>query len=152
MGWIQEQFEKRSERSTNASPTPENTAIESHEHDLWNHLAAGFRRDVDEFQRLGGNGSFENSGELQCRILNSTADVAVHVAADLSARTIEYRYESKQRKTAVPENGILTIRPSAASVALYSADQQLNPEEARRLILEPLLVPSLPRDLADTGA
>jgi hypothetical protein len=51
MGWIQEQFEKRSERATNASPTPENTAIESHEHDLWNHLAAGFRHDVDEFQR-----------------------------------------------------------------------------------------------------
>jgi hypothetical protein len=60
-------------------------------------------------------------------------------------------YESDQEKTAVPEKGILTLRSSDASVDLYSADQRLTSEQARQLVLEPLLSPTLPTDLASTG-
>jgi hypothetical protein len=54
------------------------------------------------------------------RISNVPASITVVVTADLSARMVEYRYESDQEKTAVPEKGILTFRSSDASVDLYS--------------------------------
>jgi hypothetical protein len=92
----------------------------------------GFRRDIDEFQRFNGNGSLVEVGEWQSRILNPIADIAAVVTADLSARTIEYSYESDQQKTPVPEKGILVMRLSGNGVDLYSADQRLNPEHLPR--------------------
>ena len=40
---------------------------------------------------------------------------------------------------AVPEGGFLSLRDVGSDMALFSADQQLTAEQARRLILEPLL-------------
>jgi hypothetical protein len=150
MGWIQDQFKKRIERSDPEparSAASEANAAQSDGQEIelaWRRLRDGFRQDREEFERLGGDCDFEQFGELQCRISNPTANIAVLVTADLSARTVEYSYESENEQTAVPEKGILTMRWSARSVELYSADQQLTSEQVRRLILEPLLSPLRP--------
>jgi hypothetical protein len=73
----------------------------------------------------------------------------VLITVDFSAHTIRYIYEPEDLDVAVPEQGILTLRPSNASVELYSADQRLSSNEARRMILEPLLFPLT--QLEDTG-
>jgi hypothetical protein len=65
-------------------------------------LLYGLGHDVEEFQRLGGNCILQQLSELQCRISNAPASIAVVITADLSAHTVEYRYESDQEKTAVP--------------------------------------------------
>ena len=76
------------------------------------------------------------------RISNVPASITVVVTADLSARMVEYRYESDQEKTAVPEQGILTFRSSDASVDLYSADQRLTSEQAHQLVRSLYSLPS----------
>jgi len=73
------------------------------------------------------------------------------VNADLAARTISYSYEAQQRNIAVPEPGLLALREGRNSVELYSADQRLSPEQARRMILEPLLSPGIPMELRKTA-
>jgi hypothetical protein len=154
MGWIQDQFKRRTDISgkiLTETATPNDSAGWSREREAWGGLLHGFGHDVEEFQRLGGNCTLQQLSGLQCRISNAPASITVVVTADLSAHTVEYRYESDQEKTAVPEKGILTLRPSDASVDLYSADQRLTSEQARQLVLEPLLFPTLPTDLASTG-
>jgi hypothetical protein len=154
VGWIQDQFKKRSEISAKAlteTAPSDNSAERSPEREAWSRLLRGFGQDVEEFQRLGGNCNLQQLSELQCRISNPPASIAVVVTADLSARTVEYSYESDQKKAAVREKGILTLRPSDGAVDLYSADQRLTFEQARQLVLEPLLFPTLPTDLDGTG-
>jgi len=52
--------------------------------------------------------------------------------------------EPQQTNIAVPEPGLLGLREGRNSVELYSADQRLSPEQARRMMLEPLLSPGIP--------
>jgi len=149
MGWVQEQIESRTEISGNVLPEPAtpnggSRSPRSRELEAWDRLLQGFAQDIEEFQRLGGDCTLELGAELQCRISNPSACIAAVVTADLSARTIEYSYESAQEKTAVPEKGILTLRPSDNAMDLYSADQRFSSEQTRRLVLEPLLFPTLP--------
>ncbi len=154
MGWIQDQFKKRTEISGKAlteTVFPDSSAQRSPEREAWSRLLRGLSQDVEEFQRLGGNCNLQPLSDVQCRISNPPASIAVVVTADLSARTVEYSYESDQKKTAVPEKGILTLRPSDGEVDLYSADQRLTSEQVRQLVLEPLLFPTLPTDLAAIG-
>ena len=145
MGWVQDQFAKRA--GTQEGSTSDNTS-QANERDLWSRLLRGLGQDVEEFQRLGGDCGLQQLEELQCRISNQFASVSAVITADLAASTIEYGYESNEGKTAVPEKGILTLRHSGGVVDLFSADQRLTPEQARQLILEPLMFPTLPTDVA----
>jgi len=79
---------------------------------------------------------------LSCRISNPAAHIAALVTADMSAQTIQYTYEPESADSAVPEGGVLSLRPSEHWVELYSADQRLTSDQARQLILEPLLFPN----------
>ena len=109
MGWIQDQFKKRTEISGKAlteTVFPDSSAQRSPEREAWSRLLRGLSQDVEEFQRLGGNCNLQPLSDVQCRISNPPASIAVVVTADLSARTVEYSYESDQKKTAVPEKGI----------------------------------------------
>jgi len=81
----------------------------------------------------------------------SIGENSVGVNADLAARTISYSYEPQQTNIAVPEPGLLALREGRNSVELYSADQRLSPEQARRMILEPLLSPGIPMELRKTA-
>jgi hypothetical protein len=103
-----------------------------------------FEQDVAEFRRLNGNADVNETSESRCRISNASANIAVVVTADFAGNAIRYRYEQESSNTAVPEAGVLTLRPSESSVELYSADQHLTAEQARQLILEPVLFPAHP--------
>jgi hypothetical protein len=148
MSWKENQSKKRNGISENSNP--EKTSVINGApgplEQAWELLLSGFEQDVEEFERLGGQSMLQKPTDLQCRISNSTAGVAVLVTADLSARTVEYSYESEKEMTAVPEKGILTLRSSGPTVDFYSSDQRLTSEQARQLILEPLLFPTAPTE------
>ncbi len=75
------------------------------------------------------------------------------LTADAEAHVIRYEYEAEGTDTAVPEGGILSLRGGAQGVEIYSADERLSPEDARRLVLEPLLFPQTPtEDLEPAGS
>lgn len=146
MGWIQEQFEQRiqSETPRSSGQNPMEIRFEALATRKWQDLVAGLKRDLDEFQKLGGDADFTDVSDQQCQISNP--GVTVRVIADPDAHTIQYTFESKAGGTAVPEGGFLSIRRSQSNGAdLYSADQRISNEDARRLILEPLLFPNPPR-------
>ena len=143
MGWIADQFENRSSSQSNedtGEPTVQGS-FEVKAEQTWANLMDGFRQDVEEFKRLNGDAEFKHLSDLSCRISNPAAHVAALVAADMAAQTIQYTYEPEDKDTAVPEGGVLSLRPSDHWVELYSADQRLTSEQARQLILEPLLFP-----------
>jgi hypothetical protein len=126
--------------------------MESREHRAWSGLVAGLEDDLKEFKNVGGQGLVQRIGDTECRVSNPKSGIAVHLSADLEAHTIRYEYEPESEKTAVPEGGVLTLRASDDAVDFYSADQRLSNEEARRLVLEPLLFPRAPlQGLEPTG-
>ena len=155
MGWIADQFESRVTSQSNehsGEPTAEGS-FDVKAEQTWANLMDGFRQDVEEFQRLNGDADFKQISDLSCRISNPAAHVAALVTADMAAQTIQYTYEPEGADTAVPEGGVLSLRPSEHWVEVYSADQRLTSEQARQLILEPLLFPkAAPSAEEDTAA
>lgn len=148
MGWIQEQFERRlqSENSGRSAENPAEIKLEALANQKWQELVGGLKHDLDEYHALGGNADFSRVSDHQCRISNSNTGVTAQIIADPDAHTIQYIFESNNGSTAVPEGGFLSIRRSESNGAdFYSADQRVSHEDARRLILEPLLFPSPPR-------
>ena len=112
----------------------------------WNELVRGLSVDVEEFRRLGGEADFEQLSSTQCRVINSNAAISSTITADLAANTIQYTFEAEAEKIAVPEGGFFSLRRSGRSTTdIYSSDQRITTEQARRMILEPLLFPAPPR-------
>jgi hypothetical protein len=112
MAWIQDQFKRilRSDTESAKSAASETKAAQSDGREFEvarRRLLEGFRQDPEEFEGRDGDCDFEQFGELQGPISYPTANIAVLVPADLSARTVEYSYQSENEQTAVPEKGIL---------------------------------------------
>ena len=149
MGWVTGQIMRRAghREEQNSPETPVESSVELRAEQRWALLTEGFKRDVEEFNRHKGNAAFKQISDSEFRISNPAASTAVIVTADLDAEIIEYHYEPEDENTAVPEDGILTLRRSDRSIDIYSADQKLNSEQARRLILEPMLFPGPSNDL-----
>jgi hypothetical protein len=149
MGWVTGQIMRRAghREEQNSPKTSAESPLELRAEQRWAHLAEGFKRDIEEFNRHKGNAAFQQISDSELRISNPAASTAVIVSADLDAEIIEYHYEPEDENTAVPEDGILTLRKSDRSIDIYSADQKLNSEQARRLILEPMLFPGPSNDL-----
>jgi hypothetical protein len=142
MGWIADQFESPATSDSNEnSSKPADASFEVKAEDTWTKLMEGFRQDVEEFQRRNGEAEFKQISDSSCRISNPHAHVAALVSVDMSAQTIQYTYEPEDADTAVPEGGVLSLRPCEHWVELYSADQRMTSDQARQLILEPLLFP-----------
>lgn len=148
MGWIQEQFERRM-HSDQRNATDQNTAEISFEAlvDLkWKEMVNGLKRDVDEYRSLGGDVILREDSDLVCRITNPTPGVTASVIADPAAHTLQYTFESEAEESAVPEGGFFSLRRGSSNgIDLYSADQRISIEQARRMVLEPLFFPSPPR-------
>ena len=117
---------------------------------VWSQMKAGFQRDVEEFNTVKGDADFKELSAHEGRISNDAMKIAVVVTADLSAHAIRYQYEPGDEKTAVPEQGVLTMRQSSSGVELYSADERLTSDQARRLILEPLFFANPPLEATGT--
>ena len=118
--------------------------------ECWRRLAQGFAQDVKEFTNFNGTATFVQVSEFECRISNA-AGIATAISADIPELMIRYDYQSEGQKAGVPEGGVLTIRDAGRSVDLYSADQRLTREQARKLILEPVLFPDKSDALEPTG-
>jgi hypothetical protein len=118
--------------------------FQSSEEQTWQELVRGLEQDVKEFRHFTSAADFEQISPNQCRVTNGESRLSVTLTADLYAHTIHYEYRSTQERVAAPEGGLLSMRGSDQHMAadLYSSDQHLTSEQARRLILEPLLFPA----------
>jgi hypothetical protein len=145
MGWVEEQFERRVQSGYRREESPVETRFELLVDRKWAELIQGLQGDAEEYRRLGGDVAFAQVSEQQWRIANRSAGIAAVLSVDLSAHTIKYTYEPENANTAVPEGGVFSMRRSGPNtVELYSSDQQTDAEQARRMVLEPLLFPNPP--------
>jgi hypothetical protein len=144
MGWVTEKFSDGLPVDASAATPKEEHTFEATADKTWAQLTAGFESDVAEINRREGDADFKQLEARQARISSGVTKIAAVVTADLAAHTIQYVYEPEDARVAVPEQGILTMRPAASGIELYSADQRLSSNEARRLILEPLFFANPP--------
>jgi hypothetical protein len=151
MGWVENEAENLTNSEREETGEVISGTVEARKQARWHDLLRGFERDVDEFKRTQGSANFIQSSETECRVSNSSTKIAVRVTVDLPGEAIRYEYHPEDNQTAVPESGILTMRESENQIELFSADQRLTLEQARKLILHPLLFPDRPEDLRATG-
>jgi hypothetical protein len=147
MSWIADKYD--SESHSPATQSSSSTQLPAQR--KWSELLDGLEADADDFSRLGGKANFERVSDTECRVSNPAANISAILMEDPSASMIRYTYTPDRENVAVPEGGVLTLRVSGNTAQFYSADQQLTLEQARRMILEPLLFPSRPSDLEATG-
>jgi hypothetical protein len=109
----------------------------------WIALGEELKADVAEFNSREGSADFSEGGQNQFRVSNSATGLQLTMTADFAGQRIDYDYAQVNEKTAgVPEGGILSMRQTAAgAVEFYSADERLTAEEARQVLLEPVLAP-----------
>ncbi len=141
MNWV---IEEARERSPHGAPHPESTLDQSFDKAAarrWQELTAELRQDVDDFNSEGGSAAMTETSSIAVSIACATTGITLHLSADLPGRVLHYDYSS-DGAAAAPEGGILTLRLSRYRRAeLYSADEHLTSEEARRLLLEPVFFP-----------
>jgi hypothetical protein len=151
MGWVADRFDGSTQSDVQSrSAQAAEQIFESSAQSLWEQLTAGFQADVKEINARDGDADFKELSDHRSRISSTVTRLAAVVTADLSAHTIQYVYEPEDSQTAVPEQGVLTMRPSRSGIELYSADEHLSFDQARRLILEPLFFTGMALD--STGA
>ena len=152
MGWVENEYQNR-RRDTNERPgSAADVQFESREHRVWSELVLGLEDDLKDFSSVGGDAVVERVADTKCRVSNPKSGIAVTLDADLEGHAIRYYYEPESDRTAVPEGGVFTIRTSDHGIDIYSADQHLSNDEARQLVLEPLLFPRAPlQGLEPTG-
>jgi hypothetical protein len=156
MNWVKKELQEsdavaKPHSGSAAVGNDANSGLETRATQCWQQVAKGFAHDVEEFQGAVGRVQFEQSSEFQCRITNPAAGISVQVSADVPQLAIRYDYRSEGQRAGVPEGGVLTIRDAGRSVELYSADQRLTLEQARKLVLEPVLFPDKSPALEQTG-
>jgi hypothetical protein len=146
MGWIEEQFERRVQSHSHHDQSAAETRFELLAERKWSELVQGLQTDAEEYRRLGGDVALGQLSDNQVRMANTAVGVAATLIFDPSAHTIQYTYEPDNKETAVPEGGVFSMRRAGADSAdLYSSDQRISSEQARRMVLEPLLFPNPPR-------
>lgn len=143
MGWIKQEFDETKDEETHekSAATAGEDSFRVRAEEKWAALLNDLKNDVEEFRRITGKAEFDQPANSQCRISNPQAKIAAVVVADLPEHAIRYSYEPQDANVAVPEQGVLTMRDSGTAVDIYSADQPMTSEQARKLILEPLLFP-----------
>jgi hypothetical protein len=140
--WIEQELQRRAQGGV---PTLDETARELAFQKAavltWGQLITEVRADVEEFKRSAGEAEFTETSPLGFRV--ERPPLALTVTADLANHIIRYDYQSRNAEAeAAPEGGIFSLRISRyGRVHLYSADERLNDEEARRMLIEPVLFP-----------
>jgi hypothetical protein len=151
MGWVADKFDGSPQSNPQSSSTKAaEQTFETSAENAWKQLTAGFQADVKEINARKGDANFKELSDHQSRISSTVTKLAAVVTADLSAHTIQYVYEPEDAQTAIPEQGVLTMRPSGSGIELYSADERLTSDRARRLILEPLFFTGMALDATGT--
>jgi hypothetical protein len=140
MGWITQEFSRR--RSAHAPQTSEQ-GWQQGAQNLWLELRDGLQADVSEYNRWGGAAIFDAAGEDQVAISDPATGLQARIQADLPDRHLRYEFESLRDDVPAPDGGFFSIRFSPAGQAeLFSSDQPLSCEQARRVLLQPVLFPT----------
>jgi len=144
MGWIQNRL-RASTLKPGQSETgnPEVHFAEAAKR-RWQQLGEELKSDLAEFSSNPKDTTFANPAENEFRISNSESGLEIVIAADFDDHIVRYEYSALNKKSAgIPEGGILSMRQSRRGmVEFYSADERLTSEEARQVLLEPVLFPS----------
>jgi hypothetical protein len=139
MSWVSEEAHARSQSEPDAGANQRQ--FDEAASQRWDELRQELRDDTTDFNSQGGAADCiesENTCEVQC----ASTGLTLRARFDPSARVIRYDYDSDSRRSAPPEGGILSMRFSRYRRAeLYSSDEHLTSEEARRLLLEPVFFP-----------
>jgi hypothetical protein len=139
--WIEEEYQGRGGSIETLDETARERHLQKAAEARWQQLANDVRADVEEFSRIVSPAEFSPQSEVEFRVGRSP--LALVVRADLENHNIHYDYNSDDQRAAAPEGGILSMRLSRyGRVDLYSADERLTDEEARRMLLEPVLFPT----------
>jgi hypothetical protein len=143
MGWVEEEYRDRVNSQQNEiSETAREQAFEQAELQRWHDLVRDLETDVSEYNRQGGSATLTRDSGTQIRITDRDSALTLTVRADAEGHTIHYDYGSTNARVASPQGGIFSIRRSRwGRPELYSADQRIHNEGARRILLEPILFP-----------
>jgi hypothetical protein len=143
MGWIEQEYTDRiNSRQDDLSETAREQAFEQAELQRWQQLTQDLNADVAEYNRQGGSATLTHVSETEIRITDRDSALTLTVRADIDGHTIHYDYGSTNSRVASPEGGIFAFRRSRwGRPELYSADQRIHNEGARRMLLEPILFP-----------
>jgi hypothetical protein len=139
MGWITQEFSRRQPaQPLQAVDQARQQAVSN----FWLELRDSLQADVNEYNRWGGDAIFEASKQEQVTISVPATGLQVRIQGDLPDRHIRYEFQPTREDTPAPEGGFLSIRSSPTRHAeLFSADQPLSMEQARRVLLQPVLFP-----------
>ena len=106
----------------------------------WQDLGVELRADVEAFNRRGGAASFSQIGPNEYRVSNPSSGLEVTIVADPYDHMVRYDFgQTGGASAGVPEGGILSMRVADAGVQFYSSDQPVTAQEARSLLLDPVL-------------
>ena len=142
MRWIQDPFRQKSQEATEGQPSQEQQ-FRAAARARWQRLGEELRSDVEEFNRRQPGAEFFQDDDDSMRVRNSSSGLELTLTADFDNHTVRYGYSAlNERSAGVPEGGILSMRLCrGGSVEFYSADERLTSEEARQVLLEPMLFP-----------
>lgn len=142
MTWI-ENYRRRSPQNISQSEQNQELQFRNAAQERWRLLAEELKSDVAEFDAQQKQATFSSEGENLYHIRNSASGLELTLRADFDNSIVRYEYSAINNQTAgVPEGGILSIRKSSrGSAEFYTADERLTSEEARQVLLEPVLFP-----------
>jgi hypothetical protein len=143
MGWVREEYEDRVRSRQPGDASGTERQFEEAAARRWDELVSQIETDVNEYRQNGGKAEFTRVSESEVHVSDSESALAVTVWADVVGHTIHYEFTSSNERVAAPEGGIFSIRLSnRGRTDLFSADQRVHSEEARRMLLEPVIFPT----------
>jgi hypothetical protein len=143
MGWIQNHLRNRAQNPGGAKADSDANFQEAAKR-RWQQLAEELKSDLEEFSSHQKGTTFSLPSENEYRISSSDSGLEIIITADFDDHIVRYEYSALNKKNAgIPEGGMLSMRQSKrGTVEFYSADERLTSEEARQVLLEPLLFPA----------
>lgn len=142
MGWIEEYRRRTGEPNAQTHMDPDSRFREA-ARQRWLLLGEELKADVAEFNSRKEGAEFSSLSQDRYVVRNPSTGLELDIAADFDSRVVRYSFSALNDQSAgVPEGGILSMRQSRrGSVEFYSADERLTSEEARQVLLEPVLFP-----------
>ena len=142
MGWIQNHLRNQTPNPGQPEADSE-TYFQEAARRRWQKLGEELKSDLAEFSSHQKGATFAQRAENEFRISNSESGLELLITADFDAHIIRYEYSALNKNSAgTPEGGMLSMRQSRQGMAeFYSADERLTSEEARQVLLEPVLFP-----------
>ena len=123
-----------------ANPIRNEDSFEAAALQHWQNLGQEIRADVEEFNRQGGSATFSQASDKEYVVSNSDSGLEVRIVADPQDHLAHYDFQrTNDHSAGAPEGGILSMRMGQNGVNFYSSDQPLTPEEARSILLDPVL-------------